>query len=251
MNRAEFHKLFKSVGPVVTPVIHALDEAQVHRNVEVSIEAGAAGVFIINHDYPPQQLLPVIRAVRTAFPGLWLGVNFLAVTGLDAFPQLAALAAQGCLVDGYWADNARIDERHETQAEADAIIDLHATGGWRGLYFGGVAFKKQRTVDPSNYARAATLSVPRMDVVTTSGIATGEEADDRKISLFRQALGDAPLALASGVTPDNAERYASDVDCFLVATGINRPGDFYNIEPSRLHALLALTRAFAKSTHHG
>ncbi len=81
-----------------------------------------------------------------------------------------------------------------------------------------------------------------MDVVTTSGIATGREADDAKIADFRAGLGDAPLALASGVTPQNAARYGRDVDCFLVATGINRDGDFYNIDPARLDALLAVTR---------
>lgn len=242
MNRTQFHKLFKSVGPVVTPVIHALDEAQVRRNVEAAVRAGAAGVFLINHDYPHAELLPVIRAIRTAFPSLWLGVNFLAVTGQDAFPELARLAAEGIVVDGYWGDDARVDERADVQTEAGAIAALHADGGWRGLYFGGVAFKKQRPVAPEHYARAAALAAPLMDVVTTSGIATGEAADNDKIATFRRAIGEAPLALASGVTPDNAELYAADVDCFLVATGINKAGDFYNIDPARLDALMMLSR---------
>ena len=33
-----------------------------------------------------------------------------------------------------------------------------------------------------------------------------------------------------------------DVDGFMVATGINRDGDFYNIEPAKLARLLKLTR---------
>ena len=55
---------------------------------------------------------------------------------------------------------------------------------------------------------------------------------------------DAPLALASGITPENALNYAADVDCFMVATGINPPGDFYNIDPQRLRQLLTITRTF-------
>ena len=35
MNRHEFRKLFKCVGPVVLPVIHVLDNAQAERNVRV------------------------------------------------------------------------------------------------------------------------------------------------------------------------------------------------------------------------
>ena len=80
-----------------------------------------------------------------------------------------------------------------------------------------------------------------MDVVTTSGIATGEEADDTKIADFRHGIGDRPLALASGITPANAARYA-DVDCFMVATGINHPGNFYDIDPERLAALMQVSR---------
>lgn len=37
---------------------------------------------------------------------------------------------------------------------------------------------------------------------------------------------DGPLALASVITPKNADDYCGLVDCFLVATGINDPGDF-------------------------
>jgi hypothetical protein len=168
-----------------------------------------------------------------------MGVNFLAVTGLHAFPQLEALQRAGCRIDAYWADDARIEERAPRQDEARAISA--AKGKWNGLYFGGTAFKKQRPVDRSDYARAADLARAWMDVVTTSGPATGKEADDDKIATFRTAIKDAPLALASGITPENAHRYA-DVDCFMVATGINYDGNFYDIDPRRLQQLLDRAR---------
>ena len=76
--------------------------------------------------------------------------------------------------------------------------------------------------------------------------ATGEAADRAKIAAFRRGCGEAPLALASGVTPDNVADYAPDVDAILVATGINRSGDFYEIDPARLRRLLAVTRVAAR-----
>ena len=79
-----------------------------------------------------------------------------------------------------------------------------------------------------------------MDAVCTSGVATGQAVDLGKIKTFRRAIGDAPLLVASGITPENAGAYAGDVDGFMVATGINRPGDFYNIEPARLADLMKL-----------
>jgi len=242
LTRAEFHKHFKCPGPVVTPVIHVLDTSQTLRAVEISVRAGVAGVFLINHDFEKERLVPIIRDIREGMPGLWLGVNFLAVTGREAFPILGALEAEGCAVDACWADDARMDEREAVQREADEIAQIRAASGWSGLYFGGTAFKQQRPVDPSQYQHSAGIARPYMDVVTTSGPATGQEADDTKIADFRRGLGDAPLALASGVTPENAGRYGRDVDCFLVATGIAPPGDFYSIDPARLDALLAVTR---------
>ncbi len=251
LDRWAFRKQFRSVGPAVTPVIHALDEAQAIRNAAVAIELGAAGVFLINHDFESERLLPIIRAVRQRWPALFMGVNFLAETGLDAFPVLGRLQADGCMVDAYWADDARIDERARQQIEAHQISDARAASGWTGLYTGGVAFKKQRPVAPGDYAASARIGAEWMDAVCTSGAATGIEADDAKIGTFRAALGDSPLALASGVTPENVGRYARDVDLILVATGVSPAGDFYNIDPARLARLLDQTRRIGAHSEAG
>ena len=80
-----------------------------------------------------------------------------------------------------------------------------------------------------------------MDAVCTSGVATGQEASPEKINTFRNAIGEHTLALASGITADNARVYHT-VDCFLVSTGINKEQDFYNIDALKLRALMKITR---------
>lgn len=244
MDRQTFHLQFRSPGPVVLPVIHVVDTAQVRRNISLAIRAGAPGVFLINHDFGVEPFLPIIRDARAAFPSYWIGVNFLAVTGERAFPVLGDLQRAGCRIDAYWADDARINEAAAAsqQDEASRISRARQQSGWQGLYLGGTCFKKQREVDPANYADAARLATGFMDAVCTSGVATGHSADLAKIQTFRRSVGDHVLALASGITPDNASSYA-DVDCFMVATGISAPGDFYNLDIERLHALLTITRA--------
>ncbi len=244
MRRHEFHKLFKSPGPVVLPVIHVLDTGQTLRNVRAVIGAGASGVFLINHDFAPEAFIPVIKTVRRAYPSVWMGVNFLGITADLAFPSLSKMESEGCTVDAYWADDACIDE-HGANQKPREIARVYEACGWRGLYFGGTCFKKQREVAPEHYADAAREACAFMDVVTTSGVATGQEADLGKIETFRRAIGDTALALASGVTPENAAAYA-DVDCFMVATGINLPGNFYDIDPDRLSALMRVTRDLGK-----
>ncbi|MGC6484774.1 MAG: adenine phosphoribosyltransferase [Candidatus Puniceispirillales bacterium] len=237
MNRAAFHQFFQQNGPVILPVIHVLDHDQTAGNIDTLIAAGVRGCFLINHDFDVATFLPVIRSIRSAYPDFWIGLNFLAVTGLKAFPVLADLEKEGYRINAYWADDARIDERTDHQDEAEAIAATRRECGWQGLYFGGTAFKKQRPVDPADYATAASIAGGYMDVVTTSGIATGNAADIGKIETFRKALPDTPIALASGITPDNAADYRM-IDCFMVATGINIENDFYHIDPLKLQQLI-------------
>ncbi|MCH2554065.1 MAG: adenine phosphoribosyltransferase [SAR116 cluster bacterium] len=247
MQRADFHNIFQCPGPVILPVIHVLDDARTAANIDHIIDAGLKGSFLINHDFGIDAFLPVLEAIRGRYPDFWIGVNFLAVTGLKAFPILADLDERGVRIDAYWADDARIDESAGTHEEADDIAATRTACGWEGLYFGGTAFKKQRPVDPKDYARAAGIAGGFMDVVTTSGIATGHSADLGKLAEFRGALPDRPIALASGITPDNATDYDM-VDCFMVATGINFENDFYNIDPARLSHLVNVCRDMGETS---
>lgn len=245
MDRQEFKRFFHSnreiTSPVVLPVIHVLDTKQTEANINLALEGGCAGVFLINHDFGIEPFLPIIKHARKVFPDTWIALNFLAVTGKDAFPILGELQHEGVIMDGYWGDDARIDEfsDEDSQTEAQEILNTKAASGWNGMYFGGTAFKKQRDVAPENYGQSAKLATHFMDVVTTSGVATGHAADLEKIKVFRNACGDKPIALASGITPENVHEYSELVDCLMVATGINIPDDFYNIDPSRLALLMS------------
>ena len=240
MNRSLFKKEFNVNGPAVFPVIHVLDIEQALRNVEIAKRNAVAGVFLINHDFPIEPFLPIIKAVREKNPNLWLGLNFLAVTGKIAFPILAKLESEDCRIDGYWADDARIDESRDVsdQPEAAEILKIKKQCGWSGLYFGGTAFKKQREVKDCDLHTCAAIAANWMDVVTTSGAATGMEAGTDKVALFRQHVCDHALGLASGITPENVNDYASDLDAILIATGISQPGDFYNLDQALLNNLI-------------
>ncbi len=243
MNRIEFHQMWDCAGPVVVPVIHVLDVAQTSHNIDIALDAGVPRVLLINHDFPVEQFLPIVRETRKRYPDLWIGLNFLAVTGEHAFPVLGELEKEGCRIDAYWADDACIDE-HATvqdQTQANRIQEVRENSGWQGFYLGGTCFKKQREVSPQHYGVSAELATHFMDAVCTSGVATGIEADTGKIEIFRERIGEHVLALASGITPENAAVYA-DVDCFMVATGINLDGDFYNIDKQKLARLLTITQ---------
>ncbi len=90
MNRTEFHDFFGDNAPIILPVIHVIDHQQTATNIDKLIDAGISGCFLINHDFDVETFLPIIRSIRAQYPDFWIGLNFLAVTGRDAFPVLAS-----------------------------------------------------------------------------------------------------------------------------------------------------------------
>ena len=137
-------------------------------------------------------------------------------------------------VSGIWADNAGINEYETNQPAAEQFRQACQDHGWHGLYFGGVAFKYQREV--KELEQAGRIAARYIDVVTTSGPGTGKSAPRAKIAALKHGLGESPLAIASGITPENVTDYLDLATCFLVATGIS--SSFTELDPARVKALI-------------
>lgn len=231
-------KLFNDVffnRKVILPVIHIKDKFQVLRNAVVAHIFGCDGVFLINHgDMSYSILFDMYYSLYKVFPDWWIGVNCLDLSPIEVFSEVH----QG--ISGIWVDNAMIDEESNDQLKAIEIQKAREESGWQGLYFGGVAFKYQRPV--SEWAKAACIATNYMDIVTTSGPATGEPAYLGKIKEMKQAIGNRPLAIASGITPQNVRSYLGFVDCFLVSTGISK--DFWNLDELLLEELVRRVRNY-------
>jgi len=220
---------------VVLPVIHVSSTEQALRNAQLAQQEGADGVFLISHGrVSDDQLVDIHQAVVAALPGLWAGVNCLSLSTEEVFGRV------GNRVAGVWVDDAMIDERRQDQPAAERVLTVQREHGWQGLYFGGVAFKYQRSV--KDLAEAARLAARYMDVVTSSGPGTGKAATPDKIRTMKEALGETPLAIASGVTPENVTDYLAHADCFLVATGVSYT--FEELDPARVRDLVRVVRAW-------
>lgn len=220
----------------VLPVVHVQNPEQAIINAEMANEEECDGVFLISmQGASHQDLLEVHRIVRQRFGTWFLGINYLDLSIVKVFDNL------GDGVSGVWTDNARIDEWVEKQIKAEQIKRAREKSGWSGLYFGGVAFKYQRGVDVDDLGLAAQIASKYMDVVTTSGEATGKAANSEKISIMKAAIGDHPLAIASGISPDNVHRYKNHADAFLVASSLLVPNT-ETFDRSRVRDLVAAVR---------
>ena len=215
----------------ILAVVHVADYDQAIRNVDIANDAGCDGAFLISHGACNwRRLIRIARDIKYERP-IWIGINCLDLSPYAVFGKLAPRNSGDVPepIDGVWSDTCNLDEDW---------WDL--MGGLEIEYFGGFAFKYQP--QPADLAESARRARRRMSTICTSGTGTGVAADIEKIKVIRSAIGDFPLAVASGITPENVVDYLPYVDDFLVATGISK--DFHELDPARTKELVTTVRAY-------
>ncbi len=214
------------------PVIHVVSFEQVARNAGIAFDNGAHGIWLISHSLPFDSLLEIYEMVRECVPDRWIGLNFL-----DVHPEQALLLVPHS-ANGLWVDSVRIDLEVEDPSKYARMLKESRSAiqdPWDGWLYGGVAFKYQKQFgDP---AREAKLAAPFVDVVTTSGSATGSEPELEKIRLIHEAIPNNRLAIASGMTPVNIDPFLLYVTDFFVATGIS--DSFTELNPFKTRQMAA------------
>lgn len=207
---------------VLLPVIHCCTPEQVRAQADVCARAGADGVFLIDQGgMDVDDILAAAFWLGRAMEGFFVGVNFLgrppAETALVIGSMRSTYRDQ---IGAIWSDDAQPDAWRDRAVKAR---------DWKGLFFGGVAFKGQRLVHPDHYQRVAREAADAgVDVVTTSGSSTGRACRPEKPAAMREAVGpNVALALASGITMNNVGSFLPFVDAFLVASSLERSfGEF-------------------------
>jgi predicted TIM-barrel enzyme len=242
------HRL--GVPVAVLPVIHLESERQAVEEAQLAAEVGAHGVMLIHHDCEDalvvSALLAVIADAREAGRRApWVGVNLLGRGPRSAARYLEALGVR--VASAVWSDSSGA-ERGRPAVTSSLVADPS-----RPLLFGGVRFKGQAhrgTVE----AEAAEAFRVGVDVLTTSGAATGSPCDPRQVARIarvatvlsrqvgsgeRAAWFRPAVAVASGVTPDNAgDVLRAGADALLVASGIALGDSFHRMDGRKLEALL-------------
>jgi hypothetical protein len=215
----------------VLPVIHYANDEQAIRNAEIAFDAGCAGVFLIHMKRKNHLLAPAALAIKTKWPDKLVGTNLLRT---DPAKAVAMNIAAG--LDMTWTDYQITHSGAGPWGQAMGVrsaLDGHP----EHLVFAGVAFKGQEDEPEPEVAakKAHELGL----IPTTSGRSTGMAAEVAKIAKLRSALGDtAPLALASGVTPENVREFAPHLSHILVATGVSV--DFHEFDFEKLYQVRAI-----------
>lgn len=225
------------IVPSVWPVIHVTTPAIVLQNAHVAKALRCEGVMLISMRGKDDDTIAVARVVRRTIPDLKIGINMLRSPSAEAL-----LISQREGFDATWSDR---QDFYNGAIYRDALNIVRYMRPDH-LFFAAVAFKGQP--DDPVPGLSAKLAVQNGVIPTTSGPATGAAIDVRKLRAIREELSHtAPLAVASGVTPDNIRWIAPYVTHVLVSTGISSaPAAPDVFDPNKLDLLLIRRRRLAE-----
>ncbi len=227
------------------PVIHCIDPFEQQGighaigNTKIAIKNKADGVFLIGHSINFRSLCDIYEHVRKQFPEIWIGINFLDITGMNGWGSLGRVANTCRGLNALWIDTTP-EER----------FGINGFGTFDSIeIFGGVAFKYiNPDIRGEELKKSCDQAGQLVDVITTSGTKTGSAPDVAKLEEIRKNIGDEKrLALASGVTLKNVSLFLPTVSDFLVASSITeRVKDFGNHEYLVPEKVLALATQIHK-----
>lgn len=212
----------------IYPVIHHISMDMTMANVQISIDAGCDGVFLIHMEGEDEKLSPVCIEIKKKHKDLFVGINRLSCS-----PDLSIKANLECGADATWVDNCGINNG-EGNGKTSAIMAHLYRNKEKHLMFGAVAFKYQPHDNYPN--RSAKLAYDIGFIPTTSGVGTGHAPETRKIESMGLTVGRENLAIASGMSPDNIHLFSPFCANFLVSTGISK--SFYEFDLQLLKSLV-------------
>ncbi len=205
MNQLPTRRFFVVIHTITKGLLLTLGQAS------IAMDSGADGIFLIP-DYAKGSLRATtddqfryLEKIKEVYPELPVGVNFL-TSPVNLIPRLYSTP-----LDMFQTDSSSV-EGIERLKLPNAELFL------------GVAFKYSKDVGltgatlKEHCEKVASIA----DIPTTSGNATGVEADIAKIREIRSYLPDGKrFGIASGITEHNVMSYLKEgVTDFLVATSL-------------------------------
>lgn len=202
---------------ILLPVIHVIDIKQTLINAQILHNNHVQGCWLINHSCSDKVFADAFTQVKTKYPGLWVGINYLG----GHFAPIIFSREFSIKPDGFWFDNIGVSDSNATLGLKIRTL-MQETGLSDVLVFGSICFKYQ--TQPVSVEVTTQTALDICDVITTSGKGTGIDHDTSDINKFSKmkAICDkkAYLAVASGISESNISNIINHVDIFMVNSSI-------------------------------
>lgn len=214
--KSKFLELFKKKKPILG-MLHLKgvnDEdifERMKKEVDIFVNNGVDAIIIENYFgkyHNMEQALEYVQGLQLSIP---YGVNCLNVDpmGFELAGKYNASFVQLDSVVGH------VKPRDEDTLEA--FFKLYRER-YKVLVLGGVRFKYQPVLSEKSVEEDLQIAMTRCDAICVTQDATGQETSLEKIIQFRNAIGDFPLIVGAGVTPENMEKQFAYADGAIVGS---------------------------------
>lgn len=181
------------------------------RELDLYIRGAVDAVIVEDYFGTYSDMCRVLEYIRAARSEIVYGVNCLNVDAMGFE-----------LAQGYGASFVQLDSvvghvKPRDEESLAAFLGLYRSR-YDGYVLGGVRFKYQPLLSERSLDEDLSIARGRCDAVAVTQDATGQETSLEKIRSFRAGLGDFPLIVAAGVTPENARESLKTADGAVVGS---------------------------------
>lgn len=210
------YKLFNNKSPLLgmlhlkgTDAKDVLNRAK--KEIDLYFDHGVDAVIVENYFGNYYHMVEVLKHLSANYKDKIYGVNCLNMDamGFELAINYGAKFIQLDSVAGH------LKERDDHSFEAFMNLYRSKTDA---IVFGGVRFKYQPYLSGRSLEEDLTLAKERCDAIVVTGDHTGQETDLEKIKEFRKILGEFPMIIGAGLTPDNAKVQMQYADGAIVGS---------------------------------
>ncbi|MEG0525874.1 MAG: BtpA/SgcQ family protein [Longicatena sp.] len=179
--------------------------------IDLYIEGGVDAIIVENYFGNYYDMENILQYLLDAKKDIIYGVNCLHVDPMGFY-----------LAKKYCASFVQLDSvcghlKVRDDPGFDEFIKL-CRKGYDGYILGGVRFKYQPYKSGRTLEEDLNIGKTRCDAIVVTQDATGQETSLDKIEKFRKILGDFPLVIGAGMTPDNCEKQLELADAAIVGS---------------------------------
>lgn len=197
------------------PVKRALEELALFEEEEVD------GAIIENYHGSVEDVVATLQETHKRKPNVVIGVNVLP----NEFYQSLPLAQK------YGVDFVQLDQVAGTYRSGQ--LDFEYYERVKSQYpeisvLGGVWPKYYHPIEGSDLETDLRTGIQRAEAIVVTGAGTGKETPLDKINQFREIIGEYPLVVGAGLTPDNAYDQLCISNGVIVGTSLKVDNNTYN-----------------------
>ena len=201
--------------------------------IEMMIRCGVNAVLVENYFGDKQDVIEVLKMLKAEYSDkVVYGVNVLG--DFEASCELAhRYGAKFMQVDSVCGHlKPKQDEEY-----AKMIEEVRAK--YPVFVLGGVRFKYQPVNSGRSLEEDLAIGMTRCNAIVVTGEGTGMDTDIEKIRTFRRIMGDFPLIVGAGMTPESVPEQLAIADGGIVGSYFKFEGQAHNpMEEARVRCFM-------------